>query len=172
MVFRKSLVAAIATLAVVLSYYVLISVVEWLRIRAGVASDTGTPIDILAWLGCIFAASAIAGNLICGVLRSAGVAGIVGMLLVLGACLLLHLHDCGSGSLLMDGFSAAFEGLTLPVLTWVALSGLVAGWALGTDRRGNWGGWPALGILIGAMISLAIVFYPIDQYFMSVFGGR
>ncbi|MDH7602578.1 MAG: hypothetical protein QHI38_10590, partial [Armatimonadota bacterium] len=158
--------------AVVISYYLLFSVVERLRITAGVASDTGTPIDVLAWLGCIFAACAISGNLMCGVLRSAGVASLLGMLLILAVCLVLHLHDCGSGSLVMDGFAAAFGGSTLPVLTWTVSSGLVAGWALSTDRRDNWSGWPSLGVFVGMLVSLAIVFYPVERYFMNVFGGK
>lgn len=127
MVVRKALSEAAAAIAVVVSHYVLFSVVERLRITAGVASDTGTPIDILAWLGCVFAACAIAGNLTYGVLRSAGVASFAGTLLILATLLVLHLHDCGSGSLVMDGFAAAFGRLTLPVLAWIVSSGLVVG---------------------------------------------
>lgn len=172
MVVKKSLFAAVAAFAVVISHYVLFSVVERLRITAGVASDTGTPIDILAWLGCMFAACTIAGNLMCGVLRSAGVATLGGMLLVLAACLVLHLRDSGSGSLVIDGFAAAFGGLTLLVLAWTVSSGLIVGWALSNDRRGNWSGWPSLGVFVGVLISLAILFYPVERYFVNLFGGK
>ncbi|MGB9619693.1 MAG: hypothetical protein ACPL7K_04730, partial [Armatimonadota bacterium] len=120
---KKSLFAAVAAFAVVISYYLLFSIVERLRITAGVASDTGAPIDLIAWLGCVFAACAIAGNLACAVLRSAGVVSLVSMLFILAACLVLHLHDYGSGSLVMDGFAAAFGASTLPVIAWTVSSG-------------------------------------------------
>ena len=165
------LLTVVAFFAVVISYYLLISVVEWLRIRAGVASDTATPIDILAWQGCIFTACVVAGNLAYGLLRFGGVASLAVILLAPGICLVLHLSDLNGGSLIIDGLSAAFGVLTLPVLAWTVVVGLAAGWTLSTSRHKDWSAWPAVAVFVGALISLVIVFYPAERYFLSVFGG-
>jgi hypothetical protein len=154
-------------MAVVISYLVLVSAVEWLRIKAGVASDTCTPIDVIAWLSCIFTVTVIAGSFVYGLRRSTGVLGTIGVLLILGVCIVLHLNE----SLVFDGFSAVFGFLTLPVLAWDISVGLAAGWALSTNQSRGWKVWPAIAVFVGALISLAIVFYPADRYFVSIWGN-
>lgn len=58
---------------VLFAFNAMLIVFEWVRTNAGVASDTCTPIDILAWIGCIFSASFIGGNLVLRFYKHAGI---------------------------------------------------------------------------------------------------
>ena len=167
---RKLMLVSLTVIAVVMGYCLLTEVFEWLRVKAGVGSDTCTPIDILAWQACLFYTDVIAGCLARGLWRSAGLASLLGMLVILGMCLVLPLDDSGCGSLVMDGFAVEFKGLALPVIIWTISSGLAVGWALSNHRDKQRKVLPAIAALVGGLISLALVFYPTDLYFMSIWG--
>ncbi|MHB1456869.1 MAG: hypothetical protein ACYC0V_08155 [Armatimonadota bacterium] len=169
MTVRKPWLVVLSVLAVIVAYSVLIHVYEWLRIKAGVGSDTATPIDLIAWQGCIFCAAIIAGVLASGVLRSAGMISLFGMLGILGMCFVLNLNDCGRFTI-MDSVDV-LKTLAFPVLSWIVFSGFATGWVLSTNQNESRKAWIALAVFVGASVSLALVFYPMDRYFMSIWGN-
>lgn len=182
MIIRKMWSVIMTVLAVVVSYYLLFEVLEWLRVKAGVGSDTMSPIDFAAWQGCVFTAAVIAGSLSGRVLRSAGVIGVVVMLCILGICLAAQLDVCGIGSLIlrvdgcigslmMDGCNGLFGVFAFPVLAWIIFAGLAVGWAMNVDQKGNRDVCIALAVLAGALVTLIIVFYPLDRYVVRLWGN-
>lgn len=171
MIIRKSLTTIIVTLTVVVSYYLLTGMLEWLRIKAGVGSDTLSPIDFAAWQSCTFASAVIGGVLSGRVLRCAGPVGIIGVLVGIGICLAVQLDDRCEGSLQMDVFWGVSGTLAIPVLTWIVATGFAVGWAMNADQKSNRDAWIALSVLIGALVALFVVFYPLDKYFVSIWGS-
>ncbi len=164
----KPFLTVIAVVAVAVAYGILIQAVEWFRANAGVASDTGTPIDVLAWYWCIFSASAIAANVGYELLRTAGVKALACMFAAVAVLLVLHLND----GLIVDGFSAAFGMLVGPALAWSISSGILVGWLGARGGEKARGVWRAVAMLAAALLTIALVFYPADCYFMRTFGGN
>jgi hypothetical protein len=149
-----------------LSYGVLVCMIEWLRTRAGVAPDTATPIDIIAWLGSIYVAAMIAGIVADRVIRCAGLGGIIALFMVLVSGVLIH----SDASLALVGFFAMFGVLAYPVLGWTMLLGVTVGWRCGALRHGFSFVGSILMILVSSLITLILVYYPADCYFMKSFG--
>lgn len=149
-----------------LSYGILVCMIEWLRTRPGVAPDTATPIDISAWLGSIYVAAMIAGIVADRILRCAGLGGIIALFMVLVSGVLIH----SDASLALDGFFAMFGVLAYPVLGWTMLLGVTVGWKLSAVRSGASLVRYVFLILVSALITLILVYYPADCYFMKSFG--
>jgi hypothetical protein len=158
--------AFITAAAMLIGYIIMMLTLELLRTNAGVAPDTGTPIDVFAWLGCIFAAATMAGITTDWISRSTGIQGIVGVFLFLGIGIAVHLDE----SVSFDGFIANFGHYTLPILSWIALLGIVSSWRLSANQAANKIPWFVSLVFLCVMVTLVIVFYPAEKYFMGTWG--
>lgn len=149
-------------------YVALLGNVHWLKARAGVGSDTGTVIDVLAWMAAIAAASVVAGWL------SRGMEGDpVGFqwpsalppLALVGAVLLQTQNEIVS-----DGFTAVFGYCAVPALVWVIAAGVSFGRRIDARKTAAARMWVVLAILLVSVGCLWLVMAPAEAFFMRLYG--
>lgn len=167
---RDRIFAIVAVLLVVTAYLVLASVTQALKVKAGIAEDTGTALDPLALAGCLWAASAIAGSLASRLLCASCKASLVGMLLCLGGCFALLLQE-NYEPWAWSPQAGAFGNMAWPVTAWIVLTGGSTGWAMSSNSRGRHSVRIALAVFAAALLSLWIVYYPLQCYFARLWGN-
>jgi len=167
MLMRGCIFAIVAVLSVVASYIVLTGVTESLRVKAGVG-DIGTPIGPLALLGCLWAASAIAGSLASRLLCASCKASLAGMLLCLVGCFVWLLQDRFYMPWSWFLVAGEFGDMVWPVTAWTVLTGGSTGWAMSSSSRGRHSVRIAIAVFAAALLSLWLIYYPAECFFVSV----
>lgn len=146
---------------VLFAFNAMLIVFEWVRTNAGVASDTCTPIDILAWIGCIFSASFIGGNLVLRFYKHAGIVYAAVMLFFAVGGILL------SSARFLDFIIGGLGAWGITGVIWAIAVGLATGCISGLSVTGEGRVWPTIAVIVIALITLMIIMGPIDQYFMK-----
>ncbi len=143
---------------VLFAFAVMLNVFEW--VRANAQADC-SPIAILAWIGCIFSASFISGNLGLRLYKHAGIVFATVMLFFSVLGILLSL-DYFLGYII-DGLGT--WGIT--GLIWSITVGLATGYVSGLSVTGDGRVWPVVAVTVIALVTLLIIMGPIDQYFIK-----
>ena len=168
MLMRDRIFAAAAVLSVVAAYLVLASVTQALKVKAGIAEDTGTAFDPLALAGCLWAASAIAGSLASRPLCASCKASLAGMLLCLVGCFVWLLQDRFYMPWSWFLVAGEFGDMVWPVTAWTVLTGGSTGWAMSSSSRGRHSVRIAIAVFAAALLSLWLIYYPAECFFVSV----
>lgn len=144
----------------------------WLLIKArgcaGVAQDSGTAVDCLASLGCIAAASAIAGMVARTVFRNKklGIGLAIAVLLASVGQVVLFPVTVFS----YEGISSVMGDYSLVAFLWALVGGLSTGWISGYERHPGAALWLTAFILAVTAAGIWSLVYFSDRYLIEVFG--
>jgi hypothetical protein len=140
---------------------------EHIRTSAGVGSDTGTSLDVVAWLFCGLCASALAAGGFVIVNRLVGRLG-VGLLSLIAA---LVLSSLVYNAFIIDWLHWSLGNFWIIAVALVLVFGAGLGALLTINRPIRIGGVFLLLIFTGCMLALWSIYGPLIRGFMAIYGN-